>query len=473
MYADQCWRQVQKASPTRVALLVAAFCACGLGAFNLENEKYQFDHTWSLADPVCAILAIITVCALLRGTARPHLDAPERRFDGPTWWMFGYIGMYVLSMAFNGTWTSGSAQNFLRTGTFALMLYIMVRWVVLRSAKDLSWFFCLSAAFGTIVSINGMAVLLSHTDGFTNQLLVFGDVMNSMNQWGFLQVMCFAVTITWWARSPHAIYRALPCAVMVAGIILSFSRTAYSCLAITLLVTAICSGRKIIKVTFILASAGATMWLVIDHVREAMPQAMTFLSNKIDTYQSDFNDTRLVGITANPFIEWTRQSLSVLLLGDGSTVAHNMFINCLWETGAFGLILIIGYETALSRSALRLWQTERKLGSTATSLGAALFTLVLIMMLDDFATNFRNHVQSIAYTFAVFAGGLSSPAARSSVLSPFAASWRRAVEDRMALWGHRNAWSVAFPAVTVPYSRAAATRPALPRRAAQTPRPAC
>jgi len=72
-----------------------------------------------------------------------------------------------------------------------------------------------------------------------------------------------------------------------------------------------------------------------------MPQAMTFLSNKIDTYQSDFNDTRLVGLTANPFIEWTHQSLSVLLFGDGSTVAHNLFINCLWETGAFGLLLVI------------------------------------------------------------------------------------------------------------------------------------
>lgn len=463
MYPDQCWRQARKASPIRVALLVAAFLACGLGAFLIDDGKYQFDHNWSFSDPLCALLAMITVCALMRGTLMRSQGT--RRFDGPTWWMLGYVGMYVLSMSLNGTWASGSPQNFLRTATFALMLYIMVRGI-LRSSRELSWFFCLAAVFGAIVSINGMAVLLSHTDGFTNQVLVLGDISNSMNQWGFLQVMCFAITVTWWARSPHAIYRALPCAVMVAGIALSFSRTAYSCLAITLLVMAISSARKITRTTFIVALAGATLWRVIDYVQEAMPDAMVFLSNKINTYQSDFNDTRLVDITANPFMEWSKQSLPVLLFGDGLTVAHNMFINCLWETGAFGLVLMIGYEIALFLSAVKLWHTERKLGSAASSLGAAFFTLILIMMLDDFATNFRNHVQIIAYTFAVFAGALSSPAARATVWSRSgAASWRRAVEDRMALWGDRETRSVEFPAVIIP--RAAATRPAATRCAAQ------
>jgi len=339
----------------------------------------------------------------------------EWRIDKPAWWMSAYVCMHAVTMAVNATWGSGAALNFFRTATWALVLYIIVH-NAMCNIDDLKWFYWLAALLGIIVALNGIFVLVGGWgQSFTNLLPVLGRSPNTMNSWGFVQVMCFAIAVAWWAQSPTAVHRALTCVVLVVGITLSLSRTAYTCVVLILLFTVVGTrGRNAARIAVIVSAVGCAMWLATGQLRESVPQAMTFLNKKVDSYQSDLNDTRLVGITIDPLTKWVRQSPAVWILGDGSTQQHNLLINCLWMTGLLGTLSMVGYHTALFRKSLKLWRAERRTSLASANLGPAFFALVLVMLLDDILTNLRNHSSVVAYTFAVLAGGLSSAAAWSN-----------------------------------------------------------
>ena len=406
-------RRARRSAPLirsgRIALLVGAFLACGLAGYAIEPEKYIYAHSWSMADPLCGILATITLWLFLLG---------KWRMDTPSLWMAAYVCMYAVTMTFNATWNSGTALNFFRTATAALVLYIVVH-NVMCNIDDLKWFYWLTALLGIIVSLTGIFVLIGQwADNFAkvlNVVSVLGSGPNTMNSWAFVQVMCLAIALAWWFQSPAAVHRALTCAVLGVGIALSLSRTAYSCLVLILLFAVVGARRRHAKrVIVIVFSVVGAIWLAIGQLSEAVPQAMTLAGEKLNTYQSDLNDTRLVALTIDPLMAWLRQSPVVWIVGDGSSQQHNLLTNCLWMTGLLGTFLMVGYHTALFRKALKLWRAERKTYSAPATLGSVFFALILVMLLDDLLTNLRNHSSGVAYTFAVLAGGLSSAAAWSN-----------------------------------------------------------
>jgi hypothetical protein len=191
------------------------------------------------------------------------------------------------------------------------------------------------------------------------------------------------------------------------------------------------------RIALIIAAIGGATWYTMAQVREAVPEAMTFLEIKADSYQSDLIDTRLMAITIEPLVAWARQAPAVWIVGGGSTdggaQAHNLLISCLWMTGLLGTLLMIGYYAALFRTSLRMWRAERKIRLASAGLGPVFFALVLVMLLDDVLTNLRNHSGAVAYTFAVLAGGLSS-----------AAAWSNCGRNRTALTGTRGMVTRAF-----------------------------
>lgn len=385
----------------RILLLGAAFLVCWLASYGIEPQKFLYAHSWSFADPLCCVLLVVVIILLITGHFR--VDLPAR-------WMFIYICVYLVSMAGNNTWEVGGALNFLRTGVFALTLYILARNCVC-SASDLGRFYLMCAVLGVTIALQGILVLLGHWhEQFTNLLPVMGNTPNLMNAWGFVLVMCFTVALSWWGQSPKSTLRAAICGLLGIGIVLSLSRTAYSCLAIVLLLAVARRRlRNSLKLATLGIAIGVFMLVAISQLGKSFPDAMKFLQFKFDNYQADLVNTRFNDLTIRPLLEWEEQTTEVWVIGDGMSEQHNLLLNCLWMTGVLGTLAMLAYEASLFRAANRL---RRSAVAGAHAAGLTLLGLVTIMFLDDFLTNLRNHSATVAYVFAVLAGCLSSDIVR-------------------------------------------------------------
>jgi len=390
----------------RVALLIAAFAASGLSGYFLEGAKYSYSHSWSMADPLCGFLALVTLGLTVGG---------KWRLDAPAWWMAAYVGMYAFSMTLNATWGSGTALNFFRTAAWSAVLYVVVC-NALFDTRDLKWFYWLATFVGLSVTLNGLFVIVKQWSvRFTNVIPVLGGSTNTLNSWGFVLVMFLAIAVAWWLQSPATIYRAMTCVVMAAGVALSLSRTAYTCLALILLFAAASARRRNVAIIVLVVSAmGGALWVTISQSGEAVPAVAKFMGHKAATYKSDLNDTRLDALTIDPLMAWVRERPRVWIIGDGVSQQHNLLINCLWMTGIIGTFVMVGYHVAIFQKSLKLWRAERRVRLALANLGPMFFALILVMLLDDLLTNLRNHSSVVAYTFAVLAGGLSSPGALSN-----------------------------------------------------------
>jgi hypothetical protein len=385
----------------RIGLLGSAFLVCWLASYCIEQQKFLYDHSWSFADPVCGFLFVVVVALLITGHF--HADRPAR-------WMFVYICVFFISIAVNNTWAVGGTLNFLRTAVFGLTLYVLAR-NCLCAAEDIARFYLMCAILGVAIALQGILVLIGHWgEQFTNLLPVMGNTPNLMNAWGFVLAMCFTIAISWWGQSPKSVLRAAICGLLGIGIALSLSRTAYTCLAVVVFL-AVIGGRlkNSLKLATLGLVIGGFVWITISQLDKAVPDAMRFLQIKFDNYQTDLIDTRFNELTIQPLLDWEEQTPEVWMIGDGMSEKHNLFINCFWMTGIIGTLAMLAYETSLFRTAVRLRRATLEGAHTA---GLTLLGLVTIMFLDDFLTNLRNHSATVAYTFAVLAGCLSSDIVR-------------------------------------------------------------
>jgi hypothetical protein len=379
------------------------FCltTCMLSAYSFEEEKFEYAHAWSPADPVIALLLL--VCIWQVALARWRVDGTS---------VFLWCNSLVLGISgmLNGKLGNGTLLNFGRTSLAGWVLYTIMSNVI-RSPRHLRHFssFCVICT----VVIYGLSIpnlSAAWAGSFTNLVNTFGIV--DLNSYGFLFVLLFCASAPLWLSWSDIIRGLVVGGGLACGAFISLSRSAWANLVIASSIIfvlrdiAASRGRIARGVTLLLVFGLAG--LAINRLAQALPGAAQFGQAKLDDFGDDFVNTRLVALTLVPIKEWAQQPVSTLVWGDAVTFQHTFLANAIWVTGLLGLICGLGIYCSMLRTGWLAWRRSR---TPQYKLAAACYLAITVaMVLDDSATNHRYHSQLLSYLFftsgGAFAGAL-------------------------------------------------------------------
>jgi hypothetical protein len=377
--------------------LLAAFAAVAASGFYAETLEGLDIRKWSYGDPICAVLFLVSIVSVL---------LRRWRLDLPAFMMAGYLATMAVSGLYNETLTKGTFLNFARNATWGLGLYVVglntVRTkATLEQAYQVAALFC---AFLVASSMISMPTLWS--SGFHNLVPLVGGL--SLNEFGFIVALLFTFLATWWAMSPHSLIRGAVLVLALAGVGLSFSRSAYSNVIIAGTILALGTARKQnLKAALLAVLTVIGLMSVQGELMNLFPETETFWEEKVATYGSEVRQLRLVELNVEPVLEWATQPTELLLMGDGITFQHSLVPSTLWMTGLLGAIFMGLYYFGLLRNAVELWRKWPPDTGLRINLGIGFFALILIMFLNDLIANHRNHSAVICYLFGLTSGVFS------------------------------------------------------------------
>jgi hypothetical protein len=387
-------------------LIVLCVASCVLAAFGFEQEKLVYSNSWSLADPVIGFLGI--VCLWQASTARWRLDGTA---------LFSIANLLVLgfSALLNGKISNGTTLNFGRVAFSGLIVYVAMSNLV-RNGRDLRRFgaLCLLSC-AVIYGFSIPNFLTGWSAGFTNQLFAFGYV--DLNAYGFLFVLLFCATAPMWLSWADILRGLLVGASLASGAFISLSRSAWANLLVASAVIftfrdSRTSGHRIVRSMTLILAIGVAL-LVIDRVSQALPGATQFRQAKVDDFEEDAVNVRLVDLTITPIKAWAGQSAPVLMIGDAVSYQHTFLANALWFTGITGLICGLGIYGSMFRSAWLAWRYP--VNSEYRLAAVCYLATVAVMVLDDSATNHRYHSQMLSILFFAASGAFAGRLHRAPV----------------------------------------------------------
>ena len=384
----------------KTLLMIFCLAICILAAYQFEPEKIVYSRSWSFADPLLAILAL--VCILQLGTGRWRIDQCAAI-------QLASVAILGVTALVNSAWNNGTLLNSARMACASALLYITMRNIT-GDLRDLRRFSGLCLMTGLVVyAISIPKFLTTWSADFTNYFFVFG--FENLNDFGFLFVMVFCASAPFWLRDRNIIRGFFAAALLASGALISLSRSAWTTLGIAALICASVRDVKSKRARIIRLLAVGAGFIAAAYVFSLMvarlPEAQQFGEKKLAGYGEDAVDTRLIDLTLTPFLEWLREPPSTWIFGDAVSDHHTFFANAIWSTGIFGLAAGLALYISMARTAIHAWRLRSNSLKEYKLAGACYAALVLVTFLDDSATNIRYHSQVVTYLFYASAGAFA------------------------------------------------------------------
>ena len=368
------------------------------------SQEGQLARHYSYGEIGMVVLLLYLAIRVLLRKEQPYL---------PTMCCLAVSAAYLLSGLVNQTASSGTILTFARNWLLCGVLYQ----VVFRLACDgrfrtLIQRLCvvMSLILGGLWANAAGQRWWSVLPGQRIALLSGADsVLSVTNNNGlgmcfvFLSVPCFIAVIE---HRQSALY-AVGVVTGILGVVASFSRTAYICIAVVAICASIdgFSRRRRSSLALIIFAAGisiaAYFWAL-----QTVPGAEAYWSQKVNRSGEELRDLRFGQLILEPIVNWSGSSLVGILFGDGKSFQHSVISNAIVMTGMLGFVCVMTAYAQMFLGAVRRGTTGYR-PRASVNVRWLLGGTVCAMFAGDCVTNLIDHLPTLASLFVIVVASFS------------------------------------------------------------------
>ncbi len=377
-------------------LIFLATIAASILAFRMIDNPAEIDleRHWSYADPICFVIGIYCLVKILSGSWR---------IDSAAFYMFAFLCVTAFSGLINDALYDGTFLTFARTLTWGLVFYLTVSNLI---ESDADYQFALGAIclLGAAATLYALSVLREEWAATFTHLV--DEKFANLNLFAFCETLLLGPSLVWWVAKPKSLIRIGSLGVIVAAIAVGFSRAAYTCTFILLILTLFTNLRMVKNWRVLAAFMVSIALLLYVHTQFIgwSGEAAEFWQIKEETYTADLWGGRVIANLWEPIVEWSEQPLFQLLFGDAVSVKHSILAATLWVSGIVGTFLFVMFHIQLITMARKQWILAGKLGVSGINPGSVFLATTFIMVLNDMLTTGRVWALYLALVFGIITG---------------------------------------------------------------------